>query len=300
MTQVPIPPHLLRTSVAFLALVAGAIAMGASPVFVRYADVGPYASAFWRAALALPALWVWAAFEGRKAPEAQKTAGFTLPVILAGLLFAGDLFFWHLSIMGTSVANATFLSTTAPLWVVLASWLLLRQSIPRATIAGLVFCLAGGILLMGQSYSYAPQRLMGDIYGLITAIFFGFYILAIGRARTTHGSARLVFMSTLITAGVLFAVALLMEDRLLPASLNGWLILIALALVSQVAGQGLLAIALGRLPATFSSLVIFVEAIAAAALGWIFLGEHLGLTQMLGGVAILAGIWIARPKGKST
>ena len=38
-----------RRAVAFAALVLGAIAMGASVLFVRWADVGPFASAFWRA-----------------------------------------------------------------------------------------------------------------------------------------------------------------------------------------------------------------------------------------------------------
>ena len=66
--------------------------------------------------------------------------------------------------------------------------------------------------------------------------------------------------------------------------------------MSQVAGHGLLAVALGTLPATFSSLVIFLEAIAAAAFGWVLLGESLGLVQVLGGVLILFGIWVARPR----
>jgi len=47
-----------RTSAAFLALLGGAVAMGISPVFVRFAEIGPFASAFWRVALALPALWL--------------------------------------------------------------------------------------------------------------------------------------------------------------------------------------------------------------------------------------------------
>jgi drug/metabolite transporter (DMT)-like permease len=49
-------------------------------------------------------------------------------------------------------------------------------------------------------------------------------------------------------------------------------------------------------PATFSSLVIFIEAIAAAVSGWIILGEALGVMQALGGVLILFGIWVARPR----
>jgi drug/metabolite transporter (DMT)-like permease len=72
-----------------------------------------------------------------------------------------------------------------------------------------------------------------------------------------------------------------------------------MALISQAGGQGLLAVALGRLPAVFSSLVIFLEAVAAALFGWIILGEALTLLQALGGLLILAGIWIARPKAEA-
>jgi len=64
----------------------------------------------------------------------------------------------------------------------------------------------------------------------------------------------------------------------------------------QVGGQGLVAVALGTLPATFSSLVIFLEAVAAASLGWLLLNEPLGIVQALGGVLILFGIYVARPR----
>ena len=50
---------------AFVALVVGAVAMGASPTFVRLADVGPFTSAFWRVALALPILYAWMRFAER-------------------------------------------------------------------------------------------------------------------------------------------------------------------------------------------------------------------------------------------
>jgi drug/metabolite transporter (DMT)-like permease len=106
----------------------------------------------------------------------------------------------------------------------------------------------------------------------------------------------LAFISTAITTVILFVIAAALEPRLMPQSLNGALVLLALALVSQVGGQGLLAVALGTLPATFSSLVIFLEAIAAAALAWAVLGEALGALQMLGGLLILAGIYMARPR----
>lgn len=284
-----------RTLLAFTALVLGAVAMGASPLFVRLADVGPYASAFWRCALALPFLAVWAAYEKGGIAAAWR-GGTDRAVVLSGVFFAGDLFFWHLSILATTVANATFLATTAPICVALGAWLLLNEKIGVRIVAGLMLCLLGGAALVGQSWGFAPHRLIGDLYGLITAIFFGSYILAIRSGRATLGAGQLAFVSTLITAVILFVIAFLLEPRLLPQSVYGALVLLALAVVSQVAGQGLLAVALGILPATFSSLVIFLEAVAAAALAWVILDEALGWLQMLGGVLILAGIYVARPR----
>jgi len=105
-----------------------------------------------------------------------------------------------------------------------------------------------------------------------------------------------MFCSTAITAACLFVIALAFEPRILPQSLAGAGALVALALISQVGGQGLVAVALGTLPATFSSLVIFLEAIAAATFGWLLLNEPLGIVQALGGVLILIGIVVARPR----
>lgn len=283
-----------RTVLAFAALVLGAFAMGASPLFVRLADVGPYASAFWRTFLALPFLAVWAMAEPRTQPMTALLADRAM--LLSGLFFTGDLFFWHLSIFATTVANATFLATMAPIWVALGAWLLLGEAVGARIVGGLVLCLIGGAALVGQTYGFAPQRLLGDFFGILTSIFFGCYMLAIRAARARMGAGTLAFLSTAVTAACLFVIAMSLEPFILPRSWNGAFALLALAMISQVGGQGLLAVALGILPATFSSLVIFLEALAAAALAWIFLGEALGVLQLLGGVLILAGIYFARPR----
>jgi drug/metabolite transporter (DMT)-like permease len=282
---------------AFGALCLGAAAMGISPVFVRYAaaDVGPFASAFWRVALALPVLYAWMRLEEAKAPGAPRRS-FTRTTFLAGAVFAGDLFFWHLSILKTTVANATFLATTAPLFVVLVTWLFLRQRVPRSTVAGLALCLAGGTALVGQTLRVDPDRLLGDLFGIATAFFFGLYFLAVGKARRETGAARITFEAGIVTSAILLAVALALDGAIVPKTLQGLAALVAMAIVSHAGGQGLLAVALGRLPPTFSSLVIFLEAIVAAFFGWLLLHEPVTPMQMLGGAAILGGIWIARPR----
>ncbi|HEX9904317.1 MAG TPA: DMT family transporter [Propylenella sp.] len=281
---------------AFLALVGGALAMGISPIFVRFAEVGPFASASWRAALALPALWLWSEWEGRATARPEPDTGARIAVVLAGILFAGDLTFWHLAIMNTSVANATFLATLAPVWVVLGSRLFLGEGVARTVVIGLALCLTGAAALIGGTWSANPAQLDGDIYGLVTSIFFGAYFLAVRRARRAYGTGRTIFLSTAVTALVLLAEALIIEERMWPLTLAGVAALAALALVSQAGGQGLLAFALGHLPAAFSSLVIFLEAVAAAAFGWLFLDEPIAAVQALGAAGIFAGIYIARPR----
>jgi drug/metabolite transporter (DMT)-like permease len=279
---------------AVAALVGGALAMAVSPLFVRLADVGPYASAFWRVGLALPILWIWALSE-REAGSVG--AALKVPAVwMAGALFAGDLFFWHLAIMKTTIANATFLATMAPVWVVLGSWVLIGEKVERRVIAGLALCLFGGAVLIGGSFTLAPERLLGDLFGVATSLFFGLYFLAVRVARRTVRAGTLTFSSTLVTTALLLMVALAVEPTLLPASIGGAAALAAMAFISHAGGQGLLGYALGHLSAAFSSLVIFLEAIAAAVIAWLVLGEALGPEQMLGGVLILAGVFAARPR----
>ena len=282
-----------RSASAFAALVGGAMAMGISPIFVRLADVGPFTSAYWRVTLALPALWLWMRLsEGGTRGQAR----FSLPVVLAGLAFAGDLLFWHSAILRTSVANATFFATTAPIWVVAFSWMLFGRRAGRETLVGLALCMAGGAALVAQSLRFRPEGALGDAFGLATGVFFGLYFLAVEAARRRTGAARVTFESSVITAAILFVVAVAAEGRLAPSSLSGAAALLGMSWISHAGGQGLLAVALGRLPATFSSLVIFLEAIAAALFAWVLLGEPIAAVQVMGGALIMAGIYVARPR----
>jgi drug/metabolite transporter (DMT)-like permease len=280
--------------VAFLALCAGAVAMGVSPVFVRLADVGPFASAFWRVALAIPALAVWALLES--GPGAIRAAFACRAVWAAGFFFSIDLFFWHLAILHTSIANATFLSSMAPIWVLLFSRLFIGEEVKRQTVIGVVICIAGGAVLLGGSYSLDRTKFIGDIYGICTSFGFGTYFLAVRAARRTFSTGTVTLTSTTVTTLCLGMVALLFEPKLLPSSLPGLATLLGLALISHSGGQGLLAFSLGYLSAAFSSLVIFLEVLAAALFAYFFFGESIGTSQLIGGVMILFGIFIARPK----
>ena len=265
-----------------------------SPIFVRLSEVGPIATAFWRAALAVPAFLLWDRLATRDRPSSGLGPGDRRRLLLAGLLFAGDLATWHLAILKTSVANATLFASLAPVMVAAGAWALFGERPGRSFLLALGLALAGAACLVGASVEIAPARVAGDATGMVTALFFGAYVLAVKDLRMRLPAARLMAWSSAATALALLPLALLVEGVLWPSTLSGALVLVGLALVSQTAGQGFVAEALGHLPAGFSSLVILVEPVAAAIAAWLVLSEGIAPLQMAGGLLVLGGIMIAR------
>ena len=284
------PPR--QNLLAVGALLLGAVAIATSPLFVRVSETGPVATAFWRAFLALPVLWTGSAV----AQRTRRGRGFGSDrglLIAAGLLFAGDLAFWHWSIMMTSVANATLLANLAPIFVALAAWLVWRKRPRRLFLVGLATALTGMIVLIGGDFKPTSRELLGDICGVITAMFYAGYQMTVTRLRERVSTATIMAWSGLVTAVALLPLALLSGEQLLPATALGWLNLVGLALVAQVAGQSLIAYAMAHLPATFSSVGLLFQPVMAALFAWTLLGESMGWLQIAGGVAVLIGIRIA-------
>jgi len=286
---------------ALSALLAGATFIALSPIFVREslaAGVGPTAAAFWRVALAVPALWL--VYALRRPPRVRGYSGSWPLLLAAALAFAGDLAFWHKSIQLTSVANATLLANLASIFVTLAAWLFLRQRPTRMFLAGLGAALAGVVLLVHTSLEFASTALAGDALGVVTAMFYAGYLLAVKTLRDRgEVTLHLMAVTTTITALLLFPAALAAGDPMVPQSAAGWWILIGLALISHAAGQGLIAYALAHLPAAFSSVSLLFQPVMAALFAWLLLAEGLAPLQIAGGVVVLVGIYLAR-RGSST
>lgn len=278
---------------AFLCLLAGGCAIAFAPIFVRLSDTGPLASAFWRTALATPLLWAWLFWSGRGEPSRAPTR--FRPLVLAGVFFAADLGVWHFSIIYTSVANSTLLANLAPIFVTLAGWLIWKRRVTRTFLVGMFVAIAGMFVLVGPNFALGGTRLLGDALGALTAVFYAGYMLSIKDARDARAStARLMAWSTAISAAALLPVALLAPQPFLPASAAGWLPLFALAIVSQILGQGLIAYAFAHLPASLSSVSLLIQPVVAALAAWMIFAEPVGPMQFAGGAIVLAGIWLAR------
>ena len=136
----------------------------------------------------------------------------------------------------------------------------------------------------------------GDFYGVVTALFFSGYLIMVKRLRATLSAAAIMAWSGIVTAAGLAGFNLFIGEDWIPLSLAGWAVLIALAVVGHAAGQGLVAHALARLPASFTALAMLAEPLFAAAIAWLVLNEAVTPLQAAGGVVILVGIVTARPR----
>lgn len=290
-------PVLGETPFALVALVVGAVAIGASPIFVRLSELGPSATAFWRVALALPVRFLWTEVTtDRREWTARRPSAYgdLLALVLAGLFFAGDIALWHWAVGLTSVANSTLLVNLAPCFVAFGGWLLFNERFDARFAAGLAVALAGAALLVGWDFASDPRNILGDAAALVAAVFYAGYILTVYRLRSRFSTGTIMVSSGAVTCVALLPVTILSGENLFATTASGWAILLGVALLSHAGGQGLIAYALAGLPVAFSSVGLLLQPVAAAVLAWTILGETLGGWQAIGGAVVLAGIVLAR------
>jgi drug/metabolite transporter (DMT)-like permease len=161
-------------------------------------------------------------------------------------------------------------------------------------VLGVFVTLVGAGTLIGNSVWFHQGQMLGNICGLVTGAFFAAYLITVSYLRNRLSAASVMYYSTIVTATTLLPFALFLEGNLFPDSLNGWIIILALAGFSHVGGQGLIAFALAYLGASFSAVTLILEIVSAALLGWLFLSESIEMLQWFGGVIIVLGIMIAR------
>ncbi len=272
-------------------LLPAVMAVAASALFIRLADVPPLAAAFWRAAFAgiafLPLFIfpsVWRQWRGLTIKTFLAICGATFIVAIHNILFITSLSY-------TSVAASTVLTCTQPIFTAFLGAFLIHEKVSRRAALGLIGAIAGAVLIsLPQGGS---TTLKGNLLAIAAAITIALFVLC---ARTLRKTVPLVpFQLTVHLASVvyLFLFAQIFTIPLTGFDFNSWKALLLLGLIPTFIGHTLLTYSVGYLKAYLVSLAIVGEPVGATLLAAIFLAEIPSWLTVIGGAIILASILYA-------
>jgi drug/metabolite transporter (DMT)-like permease len=286
------PRHRLLPLVALL---IGNAALALGPYFVRLADSGPISAGFWRLALAMPLLFLFASREPR--PAAPLSRKLLLAVALGGVFFALDLSSWHVGIAFTRLGNAALFGNSGSLILMVWGFLAWRRWPQARQWLGIAAAFAGAAILLGRSFEVSAQSLIGDLFCLLAGLLYAGYLLILQDARRVLPSWRLLSWSSLAGVPVLLLVAVVHGEPVWP---QHWGPLVALAFSSQIVGQGCLVYSLRHFSPLAIGLALLTQPAIAALAGWLAFGETLGLIDVFGMALLAVALVIARIAGEST
>ncbi len=273
----------------FAALMGGNAALALGPWSVRLADCGPVSSAFWRLALAVPVLALLARVSGQKLLGLG--TGIWWAIVAAGLFFALDIGAWHIGIGMTRMANASLFGNAGSLVVMIWGLISLHRRPRLREWLALVAALGGGAILLGRSLEIDRTTLIGDLYCVAAGLLYSGYIIILQKYRASLGGWSLLTWSSLAGLPVLLGIALLRGEPVWPSN---WWPVIALAVLSQLLGQGLLVYALKHFAPLVIGLALLTQPAIAVAVGWLVFHESLGPLDFAGMAAVAAGLALAR------
>ncbi|MCC6188410.1 MAG: DMT family transporter [Anaerolineales bacterium] len=274
----------------YLALAFAVAALGLSAIFVKWANVPGAVNGFYRVALATAVMTLPAAPRARREWPLPRRGVWL--AALAGLFFAGDLSSWNTSLLITNAANATLLANTAPLWVGLAARQLFKEKLRPVFWAGLLLAMVGAVVILGSDFLIHPRLGWGDLLALLAGFFYAGFMLATQRARRGLSAMTSWWISAVASAAALLVVGVLLGQPLTGYPLASYLNLLALALITQAGGYLAINYALGHLPAALVAPTLLGQPVVTALLAIPLLGEALRPAQMVGGLIVLAGIWM--------
>lgn len=269
----------------------GSALIGSSAIFVRLSDLGPLTTGFYRMLFALPLLAAWTMWEHHEGmliswwPKKNK-----LGLFLAGAFFALDLALWNWSIDYTTIVNSTLFNNTAAFFVPLVTWILYGQKPTGQYLVAAMIGFVGCMLLAGESLSISYSHLLGDVVALLSGFVVALYLVALKSVRDHGATGFIMFWTGFIALFLLMCLAYGFGESFSPLSLKDIISVFGQAIFVHVLGQGLLTYSLGRIPANYTAIILFLAPVTGALLGWWVYGEALSGLKIGGMVLIMVSI----------
>ena len=279
-----------------LAAFAGILGISFAAIFVRLADAAPATVAFFRTLYALPFLFVVARLSGPATrPRRERIMAFG-----AGTLLALDLILWHGAIDLIGAGLATVLANVQVVWVGLVAWILYSERPSTVGFAMVPVVLAGVTMIsgLGQEDAFGRDPVLGTVLGLLAGVVYASFLLLFRHSNRSGGRPAAPLLDA--TAGAVVGSAIIgIFDSGFSLEVtwpsHGWLL--ALALVAQTAGWFLITVALPRLAALETSVMLLLQPALTILWARILFSEELSPLQWAGVAVVMAGVLVAALRG---
>ena len=288
----------LTTLLIRLFALLGVLGISFSAIFVRLSGASPVTAAFFRGLYAIPPLvlawWLTRTRDTRPWPRRVIAMG-------SGVFLAIDLGLWHQSIADIGAGLATVLINAQVLFIGTAAWILHRERPNRLARIMIPVVLLGVLLIsgLGRADAYGSRPAAGVVFAVVAAACYaGFLLIFRASNRELVPPPGPVLDATVgMTLGA-WLLAAPFDPRFsltITWPAHGWLI--AMALICQAAGWILIGVALPRLPALESSVILLSQPIGTVTWGWLVFGERMSAVQAAGMIVMTTGIAVLMAKG---
>ncbi|QKK03451.1 MAG: DMT family transporter [Pseudomonadota bacterium] len=276
-----------------LYVTAGAVLISFSAVFVRLADVAPTTSGFYRMFFGAVALALLLALR----PNMRRGLGenWTGSLLIA-VFFAFDIWFWHQSIAYIGPGLATLLANFQVFMLTAIGVVWLRERLGWRFASGLGLAMLGLWLLFGRDWGQlSGDYRLGVIFGLLTALAYGLYLLSLRGFQIRHPGVRAEARLTQVTVccGIILAAVNIGEGHGFAIPDTGSLLsLIGLGVFCQVIGWLLITRGMPLLPAGIVGLLLLIQPSASVVWDLLWFGLQLDALDLAGIILALVGIYL--------
>lgn len=272
-----------------LLLTAALLAVSTSAIFARYLPAVPaVAIGFWRMMFAGLLLWGFSAVR----PQGRLTKNSYGLILVAGIFLGFHFACFFGALKHTTIAAATFLSTTAPIFTVIAERVFLKRRWERQIFLGVVVALIGALIIQIPALNGLSGKGLGNALGILASICMA-VVLMLSETIRRRESAFVYSRSMYMIAGLTLLPMVLMKGFpvfQLSAAEFGWLFL--LGLIPTVIGHTSFYYALKWLSPTVVASVPLGEPILASIWAWLLFTETPPLVTVAGGCLILGGLFL--------
>ncbi len=294
-----------------IAILIAILAVSTASIFIRFAQREAPSLVIAALRLTFASLILAPVALTRHRDELSKlTRGDLLLGLLSGIFLAVHFATWISSLEYTSIASSVVLVSTGPLWVALLSPIFLKEPLTRPVLLGMLLALLGGTVIgLGDFCSLGWSRpsifcppfseflqgdaFLGNFLALVGAWAVAGYLMIGRKLRTGMSLVPYIFIVYGIAALALLGIMFVAGQRPTGFSPVTYIWIILLALVPQLIGHSTYNWALRYLPAALVSITTLGEPVGSAVLAYFILREAPTLLTILGGLLILAGIYLA-------